>query len=135
VSLVITASGGKLSREQAERTWDKTIHNLGRKLGLLTGYVKAQAGTSKRTAAGAMALQRDWHIVIDDLFAKIKERAMEVLGDEWLVEQLLPYLIINLDEECLQAMGKNVHVVGSKTNKKHDNQNASSRYFVSGILI
>ena len=58
-SMVKVASGNTLSREQAERTWDKTIHPLGKKLGLLTGYVKPQIGTSKRTAAGKKNLQRD----------------------------------------------------------------------------
>ena len=72
ISMVVTASGGVLSRTQSARTWDKTIHNLGQKLGLLTGYVKPQSGTSKRTAAGSIKLQRDWHIVIDQLIEKIK---------------------------------------------------------------
>ena len=135
--MVVTASGGKLSREQAARTWDKTIFPLGHKLGLLTaGYVQPQAGTSKRTAAGAINLQRDWHIVIDTLIAKLKANAMEVLGgDERLVNLILPYLIWNLDEECLQATGKNTKVAGSKSKRKHDNQNSSSRYFQKTLFV
>ena len=137
ISMVVTASGGKLSREQAARTWDKTIFPLGHKLGLLTaGYVQPQAGTSKRTAAGAINLQRDWHIVIDTLIAKLKANAMEVLGgDERLVNLILPYLIWNLDEECLQATGKNTKVAGSKSKRKHDNQNSSSRYFQKTLFV
>ena len=127
ISMVVTASGGVLSRTQAARTWDQTIHNLGKKLGLLTGYVKPQQGTSKRTAAGSIKLQRDWHIVIDQLLEKIKQKAFEVLKDGRLVEAMLPYLIANLDEECLQAQAGNAKVVGSKAKKKHDNQNSSSR--------
>lgn len=53
---------------------------------------------------------------------------MEVLQDEDLVIAMMPYLIWNLDEECLHAMGKNEKVAGSKGKKKHDNQNASSRF-------
>ena len=117
ISLVVTASGGRLSRAQAAGTWDKTIHPLGKKLGLLTGYVKPQAGTSKRTAAGNANLQREWHIVIDELFKKIKTRAFEVLKDERLVQEMMPSLICNLDEECIQAQGKNGMVVGSKSKK------------------
>ena len=56
--MVQTASGGKLSRAQAINTWDKTILPLGKRLGLLTGYVKPQEDTSKRTAAGNIALQK-----------------------------------------------------------------------------
>lgn len=134
VSMVCTASGGKLTRAQAQRTWDKTIFPLGQRLGLLTGYVKPQAGTSKRTAAGAVNLQRDWHKVIDDLIEKITTRAREVLQDERLVQAMLPSLIANLDEECVQAMGKNSKVAGSKSKKKHDNQNSSSRFVAATCL-
>ena len=128
VSMVVTASGGSLTRQQAARTWDKTILPYGRKLGLLTGYVKPQAGTSKRTAAGAENLQRDWHNTITELYAKIRARATEVLRDENLVHQMMPWLIVNMDEECLHALGKNRKIVGSKDKKKHDNQHASSRH-------
>ena len=100
---------------------------LGKKLGLLTGYVKPQEGTSKRTAAGSAELQRQWYDVITKLFAKVRVDALKVLQDEKLVELMMPILVNNLDEECLHAMGKNSAIVGSKDKKKHDNQNASSR--------
>ena len=70
ISMVRTASGGKLTRGQAARTWDRTIHPLGKALGLLTGYVKPQEGTSKRTAAGAIEHQKQWHVKVDSLFEK-----------------------------------------------------------------
>ena len=109
--------------------WDQTILPFGRKRDLLTGYVKTQAGSSKRSGAGKEKLQREWHACVDDLLAKIRRHAMDVLGgDEKLVDQIMPWLVVNLDEECLQAMGKNAKVVGSKSRKKHDNQNASSRF-------
>ena len=126
-SMVVTASGGKLSRTQAERSWDRTIYPFGKKLLLLTGYVKTQEGTSKRTAAGNVQLQRDWHAVITELHAKVKARAYVVLNDGRLVHAMLPALLMNLDEESVQANGKGERVVGSKVKKKHDNQNASSR--------
>ena len=126
VSLVISASGGKLSRAQAERTWDKTIHPFGKRCGLLTGYVKSQEGTSKRTAAGSAELQRDWHLVCDEMFRRVKERAAKVLQDPELVQNMLPSLNANLDEECVHAMGKNAPIVGSADKSKHDNQNSTS---------
>ena len=74
--------------------------------------------------------------VIDTLIAKLKANAMEVLGgDERLVNLILPYLIWNLDEECLQATGKNTKVAGSKSKRKHDNQNSSSRYFQKTLFV
>lgn len=110
------------------RTWDKTIQPLGHSLGLLTkGYVKPQEGTSKRTAAGKESLQREWHLLVDEMIAKVRSRAMEVLKDEELVHKMMPFLISNMDEECVQAMGKNAAVQGSQTKRKHDNQNFSSR--------
>lgn len=127
VSLIIVASGFQITRPQAERTWDKTIHPYGKAAGLLVGYVKPQEGTSKRGAAGALDKQKEWHLLCDEMFRQVKERAFEVLQDKALVEALLPYLQVNLDEECVHALGKNKRVVGSKGKKKHDNENASSR--------
>jgi len=128
ISMVVTASGGKLSRMQATRSWDKTIFPYGQSLGLLTGYVKPQEGSSKRTAAGDAKLQKDWYITVTDLLAEIRARAKRILMFDEHVELMLPALICNLDEECLHALGKNRKIAGSKSKKKHDNQNASSRY-------
>ena len=127
IKMVITASGGTLTAKQAQMTWDQTIFPLGRKLGLPTGYVTTQEGTSKRTAAGSPKLQAKWYAVVTELFDKVRKRAFEVLQDPKLVDLLMPWLVVNLDEESLNAMGKNYKVVGSKNKKKHDNQNASSR--------
>ena len=130
--MIITASGGLLTRKQALRTWDKTVHPLGKKLGLLTGYVKPQEGTSKRTAADKPNLVRDWHVLVTQMIEKVRQRAMEVLQDAELVELMMPTLMTNMDEECLHAMGKNTKIAGSAGRKKHDNQNASSRHFLFG---
>ena len=127
VSMVITASGHTLTRQQARHTWDRTILPYGRKLGLITGYVKPQAGTSKRTAAGNIELQRKWHHLCSEMFGKIETTAKEILKDDELVHQMLPWLLVNLDEECLHALGKTRKIVGSKSKRKHDNQDASSR--------
>ena len=135
--MVITASGGHLTRAQAARVWDKTVFPLGRRLGLLTGYVKPQDGTSKRTAAGAAELQRDWYVVCSNLIEKVKQAALKILKDERLVHLMLPFLICNLDEECLHALGKNGRIAGSKDKTKHDTQNASSRhvFFDCGLAL
>ena len=115
--MIVSASGGKLSFNQAKNTWDKTIYPYGKKHGILTGYVKAQEGSSKRTASGNIVLQRDWHIVIDEFLAAIKKQTMDVLQDADLVHAMMPWLVCNLDEECLHALGKNAKVVGSKGKK------------------
>ena len=127
IDMVITASGGELTRAQAANVWDKTIFPLGKKLGLLTGYVQSQAGTSKRTASGSPELQRAWYDTVTKLFAKVRNDAKQHLCDEHLVDAMMPWLVVNLDEECLNAMGKNYKIAGAKGRKKHDNQNASSR--------
>ena len=134
IDMVETAGDGRITRKQATWLWDQTILPFGRRLGLLTGYVKTQAGSSKRTAAGSVELQKKWHETIDELFAEVKTRAKEVLGDDDLVTKMMPYLVCNLDEECVNAMGKNALVIGAKSKKKHDNQNASSR-FVADLFI
>ena len=128
IEMVKTAGGGKLTHTQASNLWDQTILPLGKRKGLLTGYVKAQEGTSKRTAAGKIHLQRAWHELVDDLFDKVRQHAKKILVHDALVDKMMPYLICNMDEECLHALGKNEKVCGSKEKKKHDNQNGSSRF-------
>ena len=118
VSMVVKASGGKLSRKQAEHTWDRTIFPYGQRLGLLTGYVRPQDGTSKRTAADNIDLQRQWHELCDDMFQKIQQVVKEILKDDDLVHKMMPHLVFNLDESCLHALGKNEVVAGSKDKKK-----------------
>ena len=127
LKMVREASGGTLTPSQCANVWDKTIFPLGKRMGLLTGYVKPQDGTSKRTAAGAPELQKQWYDVVTKLFAKVRQDAKKILKCDKLVDLMMPWLVCNLDEECLHAMGKNCKVVGAKGKKKHDNQNASSR--------
>ena len=128
IKMVETAGGGQITNLQARYMWDQTILPYGKKNGLLSGYVTIQAGTSKRTAAGAEELQRQWHVTVTTLIERMRTRAKTVLQDDDLVNKILPFLLYNLDEESLQAMGKNGKVVGTKEKKKHDNQNASSRF-------
>lgn len=125
--MIQRASGHKLNMVQAAHTWDRTVHPYGKQIGLLTGYVKPQEGTSKRTAAGDPELQKKWYDQLTDGLKEVKKVALEVLKDADLVRKMMPFLVANLDEESLQAMGKNYKIVGSKERVKHDNQHASSR--------
>ena len=127
IAMVVTAGGGKIDEGQAARTWDRTIFPLGKKLGLLTGYVRAQEGSSKRTAAGAVKKQTEYYNTVSEVIDLVKERLTEVLQDDDLEHKMLPHCVINLDEEQLRAHGYHTPVVGSTDKKKHDNQNASSR--------
>lgn len=127
IAMVVTAGGGKITQAQAEGTWDRTIFPLGRDLGLLTGYVRAQEGSSKRTAAGAVKKQTEYYNTVSEVIKRVKERLALVLQNPDLEHKMLPHCVINLDEEKLQAYGYHTPVVGSADKKKHDNQNASSR--------
>ena len=49
-------------------------------------------------------------------------------GDKALTHKMMTALVDNFDEEHLLAMAPNVKVAGSATKKKHDNENASSRF-------
>ena len=126
--MVQTASGNKLTEKQAAHTWDRTIFPLGKRLGLLTGYVIGQEGTSKRTAAGNGSLQRRWYVTVTKLFDNIRCVALEVLHEERLVRLMMPWLVVNLDEECLQASASRGRIVGAKSKTKHDNQAGTSRH-------
>ena len=128
LAMVKKASGDKLTLMQAAHTWDRTILPYGQSLGLLTGYVKPQAGTSKRTAAGNPELQKRYYDQVTASLTDIKRTAMEVLNDENLVHKMMSHLVFNLDEEALLATGKNYRVVGSKTKRKHDDESGTSRF-------
>ena len=87
---VVKTAGGTITRTQAANTWDQTVLPFGKKLGLLTGYVKPQAGSSKRTASGKLELQQLWHNVVTDHHDRIEKKALEVLQDRRLVRLILP---------------------------------------------
>ena len=125
--MVQQASGGSLNLKQARNHWDRTCLRYGKDNNILTGYLKTQEGTSKRTAAGNTDLQREWYNTVTDVLRDVRDRAVEVLGDEALSDLLMVYLVLNTDEECLHGIGKNEKVIGSKRQKKHNNQNNTSR--------
>lgn len=88
--MVQKAAGGPTTLTQATNSWDKTIHKFGRDEGLLTGYVAAQAGTSKHTQAGNEDLQRKWHLTVTEVIELVRARAKEILKDDALVEKVMP---------------------------------------------
>ena len=128
IRYVQEASGHTMSYATEANVWDKTVKPYGVAHGLLTkNYVAPQAGSSKRTQAGNRELCREWYDTVTDVKKQVEERAMAVLQDEDLVRKILPFLFNNMDEECLHSIGQNEKVVGSARNKKHNNQNNSSR--------
>ena len=129
LEMIQRAAGNKLTLAQCAHTWDRTVFPYGQKLGLLTGYVKPQGGTSKRTAAGAPELQKRYYDAVTDSLNEVRQVAKKELKDDVLVEKMMPVLVFNLDEEALLAMGKNYAVAGSKDRRKHENQINPSRYF------
>ncbi len=132
IDVVRAASGWSLTKLQATYTWDDTIHQFGKDLGLLCGYVKPQQGTSKRTAAGSVKSQRRWHILIETLFKRVMDHNTTLVGVD-KARKLMAHLIFNLDEECVMVTGKNIRIVGSCDKKKHDNEKGSSRDSITNI--
>ena len=77
-----------------------------------------------------MDLQTDYYGLVTKTIRKIRQRAMEVLQDKTLVDLIIEWLVANLDEECLHALGKNTAVVGSK-----DKKNTITRMLQAGLLL
>ena len=72
IKYVQEASGHTMSRETAERVWDRTVKPYGVYHGLLTkGYVAPQTGTSKRTQAGNADLQEVWYDTVTEVQQKV----------------------------------------------------------------
>ena len=132
IDVVRAASGWTLTKTQATNTWDDTIHQFGKDAGLLTGYVKPQQGTSKRTAAGSIKLQKRWHMTIDALYKQLLDHNTKLVGID-KAQKLMAHCCFNLDEECVMATGKNIKIVGSQDKKKHDNEKGSSRDSVTNL--
>ena len=78
-----------------------------KKLDLLTDYVKPQTDSSKRTVAEAPELQKKYYDEQEAALKEVRKVVTEELKDPDLVHKMMPVLVNNLDEEALQAMGKN----------------------------
>jgi hypothetical protein len=97
----------------------------------LTGVVKAQATTTKRTGI-TVKQQYRWHTTFDSAMATLRRNntgVCPVTGKTF--GELSPHFLIGGDEECLLASDGNVSVIGDKQKKKHEKRSADSRVSIT----
>lgn len=118
-----------LTRSQADNTFRRTIRPAHKDE--LTGIVKAQATTTKRTAI-TVRQQHRWHLLMDDAIARLHERNTGhclVTGKPF--SEVAHYFLVGGDETCLLASDGEVRIIGDKQKKKHEKRKDDSRMSIT----
>ena len=118
-----------LTRSQADNTFRRTIRPAHKKE--LTGIVKAQATTTKRTAI-TVRQQHRWHLLVNDAVARLNERntgRCNVTGKPF--SEVAHYFLVGGDETCLLASDGEVRIIGDKQKKKHEKRKEDSRMSIT----
>ena len=92
----------------------------------LTGVVKAQASTEKRSAI-TMEQQYRWHSAVDAAYAMMRERNTGLTPDGRSFGEVMPYFVVGGDETCFLASSGEVKIIGDKEKPKHEVNTAGSR--------
>jgi len=110
-------------RRKVAKVWDR-IHAKNKHR--LTGRVKAQATTTKRSAI-TVAAQYRWHKLVDDTLDRMRgENKDDDSGESY--ESVKAHYMWNLDEECLMAMAHgDILVYCEKAARKHEKISQDSR--------
>ena len=114
----------KLTGRQASNLFTR-IHRQGKEQGRLTGTVRAQKSTSKRTAAINVQALTDWHKLIDGVEALLRVHN----GDGYA--ELAEHFWWNLDEMCMLASDGNDRIIGDAGKRKHEIESSSSRVSIT----
>lgn len=92
----------------------------------LTGIIKANASTEKRSAI-TVQQQFRWHSAVDGAFALLRQLNTGLTPSEQTFGEVMPHFVIGGDETCLLASAGDVKVFGDKEKKHHDVTTGSSR--------
>lgn len=113
---VVQAVCPKLTATQARSAWFNTVRPEGHKKGVLTkGTVKAQATTSQRSMITERQ-QRRWYDNVSYCLRLQAERNLPRAA----FQQAQASFVANYDEECFQAQGSEVKIVGAAAARKHE---------------
>ena len=113
-----------LSHDQAVKYFDMHIRPAHKEL--LTGVVKAEATTSKRSCI-TVEQQYRWHKAVDRAYEILRERNTGLTPDGKTFGEVAHHFVAGGDETCLLASGGDVKIIGDKEKKKHQVQSANSR--------
>ena len=106
-----------LKRTQIRRAFDRNVRPANKHV--LTGLVKAQATTVKRSAI-TVPQQFRWHTAVDRAFDFLREKNSGLTIDGKTFGEVAPHFILGGDETSLQASNGDVTIIGDKLKKKHE---------------
>ena len=122
----------ELSRNQAEQAL-RTVRET--HAGELTGIVKAQATTTKRSAV-TVTQQYRWHALYDAALEKLRAHNTGRCGlTGKTFGEVADQFIFGGDETCLIASGGDVFIIGDKAKKKHEAKTGDSRVSITMYRI
>ena len=113
-----------LTRRQAAWAFDNAVR--GKHKDELTGIIKANASTEKRSAI-TVQQQFRWHSAVDGAFALLRQLNTGLTPSGQTFGEVMPHFVIGGDETCLLASAGDVKIVGDKEKKHHDVTTGSSR--------
>jgi hypothetical protein len=117
----------ELRRDQAARAFDKVRKDNKE---ALTGIVKAQASTTKRSAI-TVSQQWRWHYTIEGAFDLLRKLNTGVTPDGKTFGEVMPHFVIGGDETGLQASKGDVSIIGDKAKPKHELCTSDSRLSIT----
>ena len=117
-----------LSRAQVTRAFDRCIRPANK--ALLTGIVKAQASTEKRSQI-TVSQQWRWHQAVEGAYEFLRKHNKGKTLDGKSFGEVMPYFILGGDETGLLASNADVTIIGDKQKKKHEVATAGSRQSIT----
>ena len=104
-------------RKHIMDAFDRTVRPRHKEV--LTGIIKANATTSKRTAI-TVPQQFRWHSTIDHSLAFLREKNIGVTPDGKSFGEVIDHFVLGGDETCFLASAGSVGIIGDKKKPKHD---------------
>ena len=90
----------------------------------LTGIVKAQATTTKRSAI-TVTQQYRWHTTYESVLDELRRHNTGLCKHTGKTfGEVIDHFVVGGDETCLLASGGSVHIIGDKDKKKHELKSA-----------
>ena len=112
------------TRSALTKSFDRNIRPANKEL--LTGIVKAQASTVKRSQV-TVAQQWRWHSAVSQGFDFLRKENTGLMPDGRSFGEVAPHFTIGGDETCLLASNGDVTIIGDKMKAKHEVMTAGSR--------
>jgi hypothetical protein len=113
-----------LKRIALVKAFDRNIRRDNKDL--LTGIIKAQASTEKRSAI-TVPQQYRWHSCIDAAFRFLRNKNVGLTPDGKTFGEVMPHFLLGGDETCFLASNGEVKIIGDKKKAKHEVTTAGSR--------